>query len=184
MTKALAPGEGKTTPWTDEQVAELLRMAKDGHAASAIGAKLGKSRCAVLGKLSRLEHAGEKIERRGAILKQGSSPAKGLAARPAPSLPSLSVAKLQPSKRGRPAYSQLIGAVAARPLPEPVPFVNGARITIMQLSSSTCKWPIGDPQDKDFCFCGHAPRENSPYCDYHARAAYVPLEHKRHRVFG
>lgn len=184
MTKPLLPGEGKSNPWTDDQVADMLRMAKDGQAASAIGAKVGKSRCAVLGKLSRLERAGEKIVRRGAILKQGSSPAKGIAARPAPSLPSLGVATLKPSQRGRPAYSQLIGPVATKPLPEPVPLVNGARITLLQLSSRTCKWPIGDPQDHDFCFCGHAPRENSPYCEFHARAAYQPMQDRRHRVFG
>lgn len=176
MTACLPAGQSKTNWWTQEQVAELLRRAKNGESASTIAAAIGKSRCAVLGKLDRLEAAGGKIERRGAILKQGSSPAKGVAARPAPSLPSLSVAKLRPSKRGRPAYSQLIGPVAAKPLPEPVPFVNGARITLLQLSSSTCKWPIGDPQSKDFCFCGHAPREKSPYCEYHARAAYVPMQ--------
>jgi GcrA cell cycle regulator len=183
MTKPLPAGEGKTTPWTDDRVAELLRRAKDGEAASAIAKHFGKSRCAVLGKLDRMKHAGQTIERRGAILKQGSSPAKGVAARPAPSLQVVALSGVPAVKRGRPFNPR--GVAPALPAPvEPVPFVNGARITLLQLTSQTCKWPIGDPQQADFCFCGHQPRENSPYCDYHARAAYVPLEHKRQRVFA
>lgn len=169
--------------WPEETTALLLQLTKDGLSCSAVGQRIGKSRNAVIGKLHRLERAGKKVDRRGAALKQGSAPAKGVAARPAPSLQSVALAGVPAAKRGRPFNPR--GVTPALPaLTEPVPLVNGARITIMQLTSSTCKWPIGDPQSKDFCFCGHAPHENSPYCDYHARAAYVPMQDKRARVYG
>lgn len=178
--------------WPEETVTLMLKLIGEGESCSKVGAQIGKSASAVIGKLHRLEAAGQKIERRGASLKQGSAPAKGVGARPAPSMPTVkpsntslvAVAGVPLAKRGRPAYSKMFGPVVSKPLPAPVPFVNGARIGLMQLTSQTCKWPIGDPQQADFCFCGHAPRENSPYCEYHARAAYVPLQDKRHRVFG
>jgi GcrA cell cycle regulator len=75
-----------------------------------------------------------------------------------------------------------------RPLsvPEPKPLrlvelPRDGRVTILHLSDKTCKWPIGDPGAEDFCFCGHKPREGSPYCEYHARLAYQPLQDRRHR---
>lgn len=187
MTK---PDPDRETPWPDEKVALLRKLVAEGRSGGEIGRALGKSRCAVLGKISRLEIAGGKIERRGATLKQGSAPAKGVAARPAPSMPAVKASQTSPvagvplARRGRPAYSKMFGPVVTKPLPEPVPFVTVARIGLLQLNSQTCKWPIGDPQAAGFGFCGHAPRENSPYCEYHARAAYVPLQDKRHRVFG
>lgn len=189
MTK---PDPARENPWPEELVAQLLKLVADGRSGGEIGRALGKSRCAVLGKISRLERAGQKIVRRGALLKQGSAPAKGVAARPAPSLPAVKPSSASPvaiagvplARRGRPAYSKVFGPVASKPLPAPVPFVNGARVTLLKLTSQTCKWPIGDPQHKDFCFCGHQPRENSPYCEFHARAAYVPLQDRRHRVFA
>jgi GcrA cell cycle regulator len=72
----------------------------------------------------------------------------------------------------------------ALPAPEPLRLVDlpkGGRVTILHLSDKTCKWPIGDPGQEEFCFCGHGPRVGSPYCEYHARLAYQPLQDRRHR---
>lgn len=181
MTK---PDPNHEAAWPEEKVTLLLKLVAEGQSGGQIGRAIGKSRCAVLGKISRLEAAGQKIERRGAILKQGSAPAKGVAARPQPSLHSVAVSGVALAKRGRPAYSKVFGPVVSVALPEPVPLVNGERVTLLKLTSKTCKWPIGDPQEKDFCFCGHKPREKSPYCEYHARAAYQPLQERRRRVFA
>jgi GcrA cell cycle regulator len=35
-----------------------------------------------------------------------------------------------------------------------------------------CRWPFGDPRDKDFHFCTNERSWNSPYCDEHHRMAY------------
>lgn len=46
--------------------------------------------------------------------------------------------------------------------------------TIFSLTASTCRWPIGDPGDLDFHFCGAKSNGGQPYCEYHAARAYQP----------
>jgi GcrA cell cycle regulator len=48
-------------------------------------------------------------------------------------------------------------------------------ITFDELTASSCRWPIGDPQDKDFKFCGCKAIKRS-YCAIHAAKAFVPLQ--------
>ena len=55
----------------------------------------------------------------------------------------------------------------------------GERATILTLNEHTCRWPIGDPGTEDFYFCGRNPKPGMPYCDYHARIAYQPLQDRR-----
>ena len=52
------------------------------------------------------------------------------------------------------------------------PIDEGA--TIFSLTASTCRWPIGDPGDLDFHFCGAKSKVGQPYCEYHAAKAYQP----------
>jgi len=40
-------------------------------------------------------------------------------------------------------------------------------------NSSGCLWPIGDPSDSDFHFCGAQPMPGKPYCSEHAARAYI-----------
>ena len=55
---------------------------------------------------------------------------------------------------------------------EAPPIVGTA--TILTLTSSTCRWPIGDPGDENFSFCGAPSKPELPYCEYHSRMAYQP----------
>jgi GcrA cell cycle regulator len=54
------------------------------------------------------------------------------------------------------------------------------RLSLTDLTERTCKWPSGDPRAADFAFCGNTSGETSPYCIYHQRLAYQPLQEKRH----
>ena len=36
-----------------------------------------------------------------------------------------------------------------------------------------CLWPYGDPQDKDFGFCGQERAEDAPYCPEHCTRGYI-----------
>ena len=38
---------------------------------------------------------------------------------------------------------------------------------------SSCQWPIGDPQEKDFHFCDTANVIAKPYCQQHCDLAYI-----------
>ncbi|WP_337994507.1 GcrA family cell cycle regulator [Pseudovibrio exalbescens] len=53
------------------------------------------------------------------------------------------------------------------------------RASILTLTERTCKWPIGDPTDEDFHFCGHSCDAASPYCEYHRTIAYQPVNDRR-----
>jgi len=53
------------------------------------------------------------------------------------------------------------GVEPARTLP------NGKFVTTLTLSSRTCRWPIGDPKEMDFHYCGQRPASGGKYCDSH-----------------
>ena len=52
---------------------------------------------------------------------------------------------------------------------------DGYFVTTLTLNSRTCKWPIGDPTDRNFHYCGRRPGSGRPYCDAHELRSYQPL---------
>ena len=38
---------------------------------------------------------------------------------------------------------------------------------------SSCQWPVGDPQEKDFHFCDAINVVGKPYCQEHCDIAYI-----------
>ena len=38
---------------------------------------------------------------------------------------------------------------------------------------SSCQWPIGDPQEKNFHFCDATNLDGKPYCQQHCDLAYI-----------
>jgi GcrA cell cycle regulator len=163
--------------WTEAMITRAIQLRRDGLTHSQIARDLGNmTRNAVIGKLERMVKAGlaPDLPRVATTVKPSRQK------KPPKDLPiTLALAGVPPQQRGRDCNNHPT-VRRSKPLPvtlaEPVPFANGARVTIMQLTSQTCKWPIGDPGTAEFCFCGHAPREASPYCEFHARAAYVPRQ--------
>jgi GcrA cell cycle regulator len=57
----------------------------------------------------------------------------------------------------------------------------GQRRTLLELTEETCRWPIGDPGQADFFFCGGRTITSLPYCAYHSRVAYQPPNLRRDR---
>ena len=55
------------------------------------------------------------------------------------------------------------------------------KLTLMELTERTCKWPIGDPSSDGFTFCGRRSEKEGPYCTEHARVAYQPQQKKTGR---
>jgi GcrA cell cycle regulator len=55
------------------------------------------------------------------------------------------------------------------------------RISLMELTERTCKWPIGDPATDDFWFCGLASTPGKPYCEAHVGVAFQPMSSRRDR---
>lgn len=50
---------------------------------------------------------------------------------------------------------------------------KGKEVPLMELGPKDCRWPNGDPRDKEnFSFCGHEAVDGVPYCEEHAKIAY------------
>ncbi len=52
-----------------------------------------------------------------------------------------------------------------------IPF--GQRENLYGLTANNCHWPVGDPRNAEFFFCGGKAVEGRPYCASHCRVAYV-----------
>ena len=55
------------------------------------------------------------------------------------------------------------------------------RLSLMELTERTCKWPIGDPATDKFWFCGHPAEQGKPYCETHIEIAFQPVASRRDR---
>ena len=155
--------------WTDERVELLKKMWSEGQSASQIAKELGAvTRNAVIGKVHRL----------------------GLAGRATPSRPAK---RPRPVSRPRLATSSGSSAVA-RPRMAPAPYLalvphleplkaeDGSVTTVLTLTDSVCKWPIGDPTDATFAFCGRG--STGTYCADHASLAFQPQQPRKKRAYG
>ena len=74
-----------------------------------------------------------------------------------------------PHKKKRKPYRH----PAAKPEP-PKPGVTWGKVTIMQLTSHTCRWPVTEGLPPYF-YCGIPPVEGSVYCFKHSRIAYPAM---------
>ncbi|WP_071672923.1 GcrA family cell cycle regulator [Nioella nitratireducens] len=194
--------------WTDERVELLKKMWGEGQSASQIAKELGGvTRNAVIGKVHRLglSNRTAAAPAKSAPAATKEAPAAKPAAKAEPSAP-----KQEPSKPEAPAAAAEQPAPrpsnvtplrkpivpAGQPLP-PQPSANeispealakvsevekhAKRISLMELTERTCKWPIGDPATDDFYFCGLPVQQGKPYCEAHVGVAFQPMSSRRDR---
>lgn len=159
--------------WTEDRVDVLKKLWAEGHSASQIARQLGGvTRNAVIGKVHRLGLSGRATP---------SRPVKRppRLARPKPQFVSQPVAASGSGQR--PAATAVPTAVekAAMAALPPLPLKDGEAATILTIRDSMCKWPIGDPADPAFAFCGRK-ADCGPYCQDHAKVAFQPAR-KRDR---
>lgn len=177
--------------WTDERVELLKKLWTDGLSASQIAAELGGvTRNAVIGKVHRLSLSGRAKPATTPVAR--TRKVMSPAARPAPA----GVTRQQPFSRplvaGNTALKPMTHVVAEpRRMPralerEEVVVPISLHATILTLTEQTCKWPNGDPSSEDFHFCGQRSKSGIPYCEYHSRIAYQPVQDRRRerRVFA
>ncbi|WP_417626888.1 GcrA family cell cycle regulator [Pararhodobacter aggregans] len=55
------------------------------------------------------------------------------------------------------------------------------KLSLMELTERTCKWPIGDPATDEFWFCGLPSVAGKPYCEAHVSVAFQPMQARRDR---
>ncbi len=188
--------------WNDERVELLKKMWSEGQSASQIAKELGNvTRNAVIGKVHRLGLS----NRAGAVPVKPAEKVEAAPARPAPKAVEAAAPAPEPRAEKAPVQQQAAQpqvparpkiVPAGQPLP-PQPSANeispealasvrevekkAKRITLMELTERTCKWPIGDPATEDFWFCGLAVQPGKPYCDAHVGVAFQPMSSRRDR---
>jgi GcrA cell cycle regulator len=158
--------------WTEERVELLKKLWAEGLSASQIAARLGGvTRNAVIGKVHRLGLSGR------ATSSRSSSPRPRRTHVPrAPGATSLMFGT-RGANALKPQFEMELDP-AAQPLEELVIPLH-ERASIMTLKESMCRWPIGDPGDPEFHFCGRKKCGTLPYCEHHARMAYQPVQMRR-----
>ena len=178
--------------WNDERVELLTKMWGEGQSASQIAKELGGvTRNAVIGKVHRLGLSNRATTTTKSDAKVKSAPKEEVKSSP----PNEATIKEPEAKAPiSPAGRQIIPA--GQPLP-PQPSANeispealakvsevekkSKKISLMELTERTCKWPIGDPATSDFWFCGLPTQTGKPYCEAHVGVAFQPLSTRRDR---
>ena len=164
--------------WTEERVELLKKLWADGLSASQIAGRLGDvTRNAVIGKVHRLGLAGRATTSRA----RAARPRNRVAHLP------LRPTRVQYRTHGnaalKPVYAPVERpAVALSVVPKIVEETDmpaPLKLPLLDLKESSCRWPIGDPQDENFYFCGHQKKMGSSYCEHHAKAAFQPAARRR-----
>ena len=190
--------------WTDERVEKLKELWTEGMSASQIAKVLGGvTRNAVIGKVHRLGLS-NRGPGTGEETKEAPAPKAKAAAKPAPEP---AAEKAEPAPEPEEAAPVPAPVTVARRQPPairdatqprapgaPTPEEEAARATLaeiekiakridlLELTERTCKWPIGDPTDDDFAFCGLSAVPGKPYCEYHVAVAFQPMSSRRDRA--
>ena len=190
--------------WTDERVEILKKMWGEGQSASQIAKELGGvTRNAVIGKVHRL---GLSNRATGAAPAKAAAKDKSAAAPKAAA--KKATRKAEPAANQAEAPSETAAqppaptpirkpiVAAGQPLP-PQPSANeispealasvrevekkAKKLSLMELTERTCKWPIGDPATEEFWFCGLSVQQGKPYCEAHVGVAFQPMSSRRDR---
>ena len=145
--------------WTEERVTLLKKLWGEGKTASEIAKIIGDvTRNAVIGKAHRLKLSGR------------SSPIQNAAKKTANKIQKeASNTNMEPAKRGRPKRMPV----------EPSASIPVKRVKLADLKDRQCRWPLGDPRDDDFSFCGCGSMPGIPYCSDHAQVAYQMATRKK-----
>ena len=145
--------------WTTERVELLKGHFAAGLTCSQIANEIGVSRNAVIGKLSRLNLTRDKkpeIRRAGPKTDRSRS------------VPRVQFRLLRKLFTEVPPAEEGDHAI-----------ISEQHCSLFELSEERCRWPINNPGDEGFCFCGNQPLGSLPYCAGHSRLAYQPASRQR-----
>ena len=193
--------------WSDERVAILKKMWLEGSSASEIAKELGNiTRNAVIGKVHRLGMSNRDTNN----LKSGSSTSnakKSVRRGRPPKVNKEEKKRGRPHKLKDPGdfpgtldvkekstassakemrldeSKTKVGSDLSEETLQNILKVEmkSKKISLMELTERTCKWPIGDPATDTFWFCGHESEPGKPYCKTHISIAFQPITQRRSR---
>ncbi len=175
--------------WTSERVELLTKLWIEGKSASDIANELGNvTRNAVIGKVHRLGL-------KGRVAKEATKTEKPVKKK-VPPKPKKVEAKVKAKENNVEQETELPDQTPDEPaieiaINDEIPLEareqaaqvekESKRLTLMQLTERTCKWPIGDPATDEFWFCGHSAVAGKPYCEAHVELAFQAPVSRRER---
>ena len=146
--------------WNEEKVEKLKELWGKGSTASQIAEIIGGiSRNAVIGKAHRL-NLSSKIKTRNASSSQNFD----------------NNLEENSSKQRRGRKSKFQSLIIEKDF-EPE---NPKKLE--ELDESSCKWPVGHPEEQSFYFCGRSSLKDFSYCKLHLLYAYQPKGRKEEPV--
>ena len=146
--------------WNEEKVEKLKELWGKGSTASQIAEIIGGiSRNAVIGKAHRL-NLSSKIKTRNASSSQNFD----------------NSSEEDSSKQRKSRKSKFQSLIIEKDF-EPE---NPKKLE--ELDESSCKWPIGHPEEQSFYFCGRSSLKDFSYCKLHLLYAYQPKGRKEESV--
>ena len=146
--------------WNEEKVEKLKELWGKGSTASQIAEIIGGiSRNAVIGKAHRL-NLSSKIKTRNASSSQNFD----------------NSSEENSSKQRKGRKSKFQSLIIEKDF-EPE---NPKKLE--ELDESSCKWPVGHPEEQSFYFCGRSSLKDFSYCKLHLLYAYQPKGRKEEAV--
>ena len=137
--------------WNQQKVDDLKKLWNEGVATSRIGEQLGFTKNAVIGKAFRLG-----LERRQNSRKKNSH---------SQSVSSVTMYR----ETSTPGHSQIAQKKEVTRRREKFSFKKSI---VGTGSFKSCQWPIGDPLEEGFHYCGGQNIPTKPYCIEHYKKAY------------
>lgn len=173
VLQAIFDIRGNVMSWTEERIELLKKLWAEGLSASQIAGRLGHvTRNAVCGKAHRLGLYGRATS---SEVKKHRPQRQSRSVRN--KLKNVQVRRERRRFKG-PSIQDLKGlygdAESYVPAAEEFVIPLKERKTFATLTETSCRWPIGDPQDSDFHFCNRDKVAGLPYCETHARRAFQP----------
>jgi len=145
------------------------------------GERIGVSRCAIVGKVKRLDI--QKRERWSFYLEAKAKGVKVAKAR-RPRQPT----KVKPPRKIKPPRevkqwpaSNVIEMFPVLDVSVDLTLRTDLSCDIVGLTHENCHWPVGDVGSESFFFCGQEAIKGRPYCGAHCRIAYEPRKGARPR---
>ncbi|MBR6663527.1 MAG: GcrA cell cycle regulator [Alphaproteobacteria bacterium] len=175
--------------WTDDMIEKLKKMWDEGLTTGEIGRRLNMSKNSIVGKVHRLGLSGRPSPIKKKDQEQEAAKAEKKTTTPKvakeKSKPATPTAKAEVAKPKKIEKTEVKVAPVVKeeetidikfipaPIKEKTPSKAGQNVSLVELDNHTCRWPIGDPKDENFHFCGKKVRVGQTYCDEHSAIAYV-----------
>lgn len=158
----------------NEQEKTILQLWEQGFTGQEIGDQIGKTRSAVLGKLNRLRKKGligykvqdTRLENQKVSVKHKKPDAV-----------------IQKSTVGRNRLVPFVFKTKNRDrqppvFTKPVRVWDGKPVTLMELESGMCKYPVGHDNELNHTFCGKSVHKRV-YCEAHHKLCYIEPNHRK-----